>query len=127
MPENHHDQMPNLDGTAGCHALAALNADDRTDAEQMLANLASSGYAPRERFNDLAPGVRIRHDGHRWPEAYRDGTGVVVAVLERDPSSWSQSWGAPDIELVVAYDKPTLPEMSRIVGLAQYHVQAVTA
>lgn len=106
-------------------ALAALTPDERTEAEGILAKLRKHGYADRERFNEMAPGVRVRHSGHRWPEAYRDGTGVVVAITERSPSAWSQSWGAPDIEMVVAFDKPTLPGMSRLSTLAQYHVAVV--
>ncbi len=107
--------------------LADLTPAEEAEAAGIVAALQLRGYAPRERFNELAPGVRVRHHGHQWSSAYTEGTGVVVAITERDPSSWSQSWGAPDIEMVVAFDEPTLPEMSRLTTLAQYHVQVVTA
>lgn len=107
--------------------LADLSPDEWAEAKKILAQLELRGYAPRERFNELAPDVRVRHHGHRWPSAYSEGTGVVVAIAERDPSSWAQTYGTPDIEMVVAYDKPPVPEMSRLTTLAQYHVQAVTA
>jgi len=106
--------------------LSDLTAAEQAEVKAIVADLQKRGYAPRERFNELAPGVRVRHRGHQWSSAYIEGTGVVVAITERDPSSWSQSWGAPDIEMVVAFDKPTLPEMSRLITLAQYHVQVVT-
>lgn len=106
--------------------LADLTAEEKVEAEAIVTGLRSHGYRPRERFNELAPGVRVRHHGHQWPSAFREGTGVVVAITERKPSSWSQSWGAPDIEMVVAYDEPTLPEMSRLTTLAQYHVHVIT-
>lgn len=102
-----------------------LTPEERVEAERILAGLHERGYTDRERFNELTPGSRVRHRGHRWPQAYTDGSGVVVAITERDPSSWSQSWGVPDIEMVVAFDEPTLPGMSRLTTLAQYHVEVV--
>jgi len=107
--------------------IADLTQAERSEAEAILDGLRKHGYTDRERFNELAPGVRVRHSGHRWPEAYCEGTGVVVAITERNPSSWSQSWDAPDIEMVVAFDEPTLPGISRLSTLAQYHVSAVQA
>jgi hypothetical protein len=102
-----------------------LSEDEKAEAVRMLGELTDRGYAVVEEHNDLRPGVRIRHRGHQYPEAYLNGTGVVVAVTEKKPSGWSESWGAPDIEMVVAYDKPLLPDMSRLTGLAQYHVEVV--
>lgn len=102
-----------------------LTPEEQANAEEMLAELRKHGYRDRASFNELKPGVRVRHSGHRWPEAYTEGTGYVVAITERNPSSWSQSWGSPDIEMVVAFDKPPLPDMSRLSQLAQYHVAVV--
>lgn len=102
-----------------------LTPAERAEVETKMAALRERGYVDREAFNELKPGTRIRHRGHQWPDAYREGTGNVVAITEKPESAWSQSWGAPDVEMVVAYDEPTLPGMSRLVTLAQYHVSAV--
>lgn len=102
-----------------------LTDDERAEADTMVADLRGRGYRRRKRFNELAPGVRVRHCGHQWPEAYADGTAVVVAITERDPSAWAREWRMPDIEMVVAYDRPILEGRSRLVMLAQYHVQVV--
>lgn len=103
-----------------------LTAEERAEADQMLAELRQRGYTDRDQFNELAPGVRVYHSGHRWPDALLNGSGVVVAITERDPSSWSQSWGAPDVEMVVAWDEPTFEGVSRLSTVAQYHVSAVS-
>jgi hypothetical protein len=103
----------------------SLTSEEQVEAERILAGLHERGYIDRDRHNDLAPGVRVRHRGHQWPAAYREGTGVVVAITEKPDSGWSQSWGKPDVEMVVAFDKPTLPGMSRLSTLAQYHVAVI--
>lgn len=102
--------------------LASLAPDLRQRAEELLAGLRGRGYRDRERFNELEPGARVRHRGHQYPEAYRAGTGTIVAVTERDPSAWSESWGLPDVEIVVAWDDPSL---WRVSNVAQYHIYAV--
>lgn len=107
-------------------SLTDLTDAEKREAEQIVADLYDRGYRWRDRTHGFARGARVRHRGHRWPAAYRDGSGVIVAIAERDPSSWSQSWGAPDIEMVVALDQPTLPEMSRLATLAHYHVDLVS-
>lgn len=106
---------------------AGLTAEEKAEAECIMAGLYDRGYRLCDRFSELQAGARVRHVGHRWPEAGRVGTGVIVVVLERNPSSWSQSHRMPDVEMIVAYDKPTLPDMSRLVTLAQYHVSVVAA
>lgn len=107
-------------GTLGDLSVAEL---ERT--AEMVAGLRGRGYALRARFNELAAGVRVRHRGHQYGEAYRHGTGVIVMVMERRPSSWSQSWGMPDIEMVVAWDRPAFVDASRLSVVAQYHVVRV--
>lgn len=102
-----------------------LTTEEWKRAAAMVAELHKHGYADRKLVGELAAGARIRHRAHRWPEAYRDGTGVIVAVTERDPSPWSLSWGMRDIEMVVAFDKPTFVDWSRLSQLAQYHVDLV--
>ena len=102
-----------------------LDAVETVRLLAILAELHDAGYEDAEEHNELKPGARVRHVGHRWPTAYERGTGTVVAVTRKPDSSWSRSWGMPDVELVVAYDSPTLPGRSRLATLAQYHVQSV--
>ncbi len=90
----------------------------------MQAALTAAGYRPVD-YATLPPGERVRHRGEQWPEAYDQGTGVVLAVMEKPNSAWSQSWGGADVELIVLKDKPLLPGLSRLAQLANYHVQAV--
>ena len=104
---------------------AELTPEERAEADRILADLRERGYTDRAEFDELAPGVRVRHRGHQWPDAFRKGTGVVVAITEKSPSAWSQEWRMPDVEMVVAFDKPTWPGTSRLSTLAQYHVSAV--
>jgi hypothetical protein len=101
-----------------------LTPQEESEAAKMLADLHKRGYINVEQHGDLKPGTRIRHRGHRYPEAYRDGTGVVVAITEKPGSSWSLSWDAADIEMIVAWDRPPVSD-SRLSTVAQYHVEAV--
>lgn len=99
---------------------AALEPEERAEYEQKLAELHERGYVDIENHKGLSVGVRVRHRGHQWPAAYRDGTGTVLAITEKPDSVWSRSWGAPDIEMVVLFDTATFG--SRLSMLAQYHV-----
>lgn len=90
----------------------------------MRAELAGAGYRDAE-HPSVAPGHRIRHRAEQWPEAWDLGTGVVLAVMERPDSAWSQSWGGPDIELIVLKDRPLFEGSSRLSQLANYHVAVV--
>jgi hypothetical protein len=65
--------------------------------------------------------MRVRHLGHQYPEAYANGTGTVLAVMFKDPSSWSQTYGQPDVELLVLRDDGS------ISGVADYHVARLLA
>lgn len=89
----------------------------------MLAELHEHGYQDVAEHGRIRPGVRIRHTGHRWPEAYDEGSGVVLAVTEKPDSSWSQSWGRPDVELIALWDRDQ--GFSRLSQLAQYHVEVI--
>jgi len=92
--------------------------------ERMHAELAEHGYRDIPEHNGIKVGARVRHIGHRYPEAYREGTGTVLAVMHKDPSSWSASYGRPDIELLVAQDRPMSPGFP-ISGVADYHVEVI--
>lgn len=104
--------------------MADLTPAEATALDEMRAKLHAFGYVDIEQHGDLRPGTRIRHAGQRWPEAYEHGTGVVLALTERPNSAWSLSWGRPDIEMVVLWDRPW-PLDSRLSQLAQYHVAVV--
>lgn len=85
-----------------------------TTADRARDELAARGYKIVDTAGALAVGDRIRHVGHQWPAALRDGTGVVHALARG---------GGDDVELIVVWDKPG-PTGSQIAGLADYHVVA---
>jgi hypothetical protein len=49
----------------------------------------------------------------------------VVALTVKENSGWSRSWGIPDVEMVVVFDKPRLGVGSRLSGLGYHHIEAV--
>lgn len=100
-----------------------MTPEEQEIVEEMRASLIASGYIEIEQHKRLKPGVRIRHRGHQWPEAYENGSGVVVTLMEKPDSRWSQSWGMPDVELIALMDNATFG--SRLSQLAQYHVEVV--
>lgn len=100
-----------------------MTADETAEAQAMLAQLRANGYRDIGNHGPLSPGARIRHRAEQYPEAYRDGTGVVLHLTEKPESSWSQSYGAPDIELTMLRDKAQFG--SRLSQLAHYHVETV--
>ena len=107
--------------------MADLTPDETEELGALLASLHAYGYVDIAERGQLRPGGRIRHSGHRWPEAYTEGTGVVLALTEKPDSGWSQTYGMPDIEMVVLWDKPwPFDTSSRLSQLAQYHVGVVT-
>lgn len=101
-----------------------LTREERAEADRMLAELHENGYIDVDGHKELKAGIRVRHTGHRWPEAFENGSGVVLAVTEKPNSSWSRSWGGPDVELIVAWDLPSF--RSRLSRVANYHVVAVS-
>jgi len=104
-------------------SLIDLSPEETAKADAMLAELHGCGYIDVDRHNKLAPGVRIRHVGHQWPGAMLEGSGVVLAIAEKPDSSWSRSWGMPDVELIAVWDRASFG--SRVSQVAQYHVEAV--
>jgi hypothetical protein len=98
-----------------------ITEDEKARAAAMLAELHAYGYQDVAEHGDLRPGVRIRHRGHQYPEAYDNGTGVVVAITHKPDSAWSQSYRTADVEMVVLWDRPGLCD-SRLSQVAQYHV-----
>jgi hypothetical protein len=107
----------------GTEHLETLAPDVRAEAASLLAELVERGYAEKEFHNELRPGARVRHRGHQYSEAFQNGTGVVLHVTEKSPSSWAQSWRTPDVEMVVLWDRPQFG--ARMSLLAQYHVHHV--
>jgi hypothetical protein len=101
-----------------------LAPGEQAEVERMLAALRERGYQDRDSHKKLAPGVRVRHTGHQWPQAYIEGTGTVVAIVEKPDSAWSEPWGMPDVELIVVFDRG-VKLTGRLSELAQYHVQAI--
>lgn len=100
-----------------------MTPDEQAEAADMLAGLHHRGYRDIEQHGQIRVGARIRHVGHQWPDAYIDGSGVVVALTEKPNSGWSLSWGKPDVELIALWDKPSIG--GRLSGLAQYHVEVI--
>ncbi len=104
--------------------LASLSPAEQATARNALADLHGRGYRTVETHKGLRPGVRIRLAHERFPEAYADGTGVVLVVTTRDPSGWSDVYGRADVELLVVWDKPNLAD-TRLSQVAQYHVDVI--
>jgi hypothetical protein len=99
-----------------------------TAAEQReYDDLFKRGYrditdAPR----GIRAGVRVRHRGEQYLDAMQNGTGVIVAVMEKDPSPWVKSgWGPRDIELIVRTDEDR-HGTGRLIGRwADYHTVVI--
>ncbi len=103
--------------------LASLTPDEQAKARAMLDDLHTRGYRSVDDHKGLRPGVRVRSRKEQYAEAYRDGTGWVWVVTEKRPSGWSESWGMPDVELIVVRDDSSFG--SRLSRVAQYHVDIV--
>ena len=89
---------------------------------ELRAELERSGYVVKDHHNELRPGARVRGRGEQYPEAFDRGTGTVLLVMEKAGSSWSRTYGQPDVEVLVLKDRPLLPGMPRISQLANYHL-----
>lgn len=92
--------------------------------DEMRAALAERGYKQIPERAGIQPGQRVRHYAHQYPEAYRDGTATVLAVMLRDPSPWTQTYQQPDVEVIVQSDRPYDAEHP-IRTWASYHVQRI--
>jgi hypothetical protein len=104
--------------------MSDLTPEQTERVEKALVDLRSRGYVDINEHGRLRPGVRIRHRGDQYSEAYQNGTGVVIAITEKPNSAWSASWRMPDIELLVLWDKEHRG-IDRISQLAQYHVSVI--
>lgn len=108
---------------------AELTDAERTELAAKVAELHAAGYVDLPEFTYprsgkvLRVGTRVRHSGEQYWEALERGTGNVVALTHKPDSSWSRSWGMPDVELVIARDKARLG--SRLSQIAQYHVAMI--
>lgn len=95
-----------------------------TEEEKMLARLREGGWTEIPEFDQLRPGVRIRHSGQQWAEAVLKGTGVILHITEKMDSEWARNWGQRDIEMIVRWDEPRFGQ--ELSHLAQYHVDVAT-
>ena len=102
-----------------------LTEEEQDRLLEIRQELRERGYQDITEHGDLRVGARIRHRGQQFTEAFRHGTGYVVALMEKPDSAWSRTYRMPDIELVVVFDKPALLSSSRLSQLAQYHVSVV--
>ncbi|WP_204162081.1 DUF4031 domain-containing protein [Rathayibacter sp. VKM Ac-2803] len=89
---------------------------------QHLAELHVCGYRDIETHGDLAVGVVVRLGNHQYTDAYRYGSGTIVALVRHEGSRWEQSYGKPDVELIVVADHDRYDGDSRIMRVANYHV-----
>lgn len=96
-----------------------------TGCDELRADLLARGYVEISEFNGLKPGARVRNAGEQYPEAYRDGTANVLAVFQRDPSSWAVTYRRPDIEVIVRRDKSLFEDWSPDHRWADYGTQLV--
>lgn len=117
---------PAPEGTLMTTRLAVdLTPQETAELADMLATLRAAGYQTTGQHGALRPGTRIRHRGQQYPDAYRHGTGTVVAITHKPNSGWSEVWGKPDVELIMLRDAALWEGASRLARLAQYHVAEV--
>lgn len=75
------------------------------------------GYALIESWDLFEPGVRVYSlFGQQYFEAAQYGTATILAVFQKEPSTWAQKCGRPDIEFIVQRDDKS------IVRWADYHI-----
>lgn len=94
------------------------------ERQRMHAELTEYGYQDIAEHRGIKVGARVRHCGQRYYEAIENGTATVLAVMQKDPSPWADSYGRPDIEVLVADDKPMFPG-SPVSQWADYHCAVV--
>lgn len=100
-----------------------LTTDEQRERDELLAR----GYRDvTDAPHGLHVGARVRHRGEQYFKAIIEGTGVVVAVMEKSPSSWvAAGWGKRDIELIVRTDRDRFDTGSFIGRWADYHTEVV--
>lgn len=84
-------------------------------------DLEQHGYVEVDEHGWIKPGVRVRHVGEQYPEAYDKGTSVVLAVMHKPDSAWSQKYHQADLEIIVERDKPQFGR--RITNWAHYQTE----
>jgi hypothetical protein len=77
-----------------------------TTPAENKASLESYGYEVIE-HEKYKPGMRVCGRGEQWYEAQEDGTADIVYVMEKKNSSWSQTYHARDIEIIVMHKDGT--------------------
>lgn len=105
--------------------VAAESVTDGVDWSAPLASLIADGYHPVEEFTHrgrtLRVGQRVHHIGEKWAAAQDQGTAILVAITRhRPPSSWEQSYGRPDVEVIAVTDQDRYGT-GRIGRWADYH------
>ncbi|WIB65895.1 hypothetical protein [Curtobacterium sp. MCBD17_040] len=73
----------------------------RPAAEQ----LTDRGYQPIDEVNGITVGARVHNSGEQFWSAHAEGTATVTGIFEKVGSSWSQTYRARDIEVVVQHDE----------------------
>lgn len=87
--------------------------------EEHRDRMLQHGWRPIDSHRNLAAGARIRHSGHQWPNAEKQGTGIVLMVLQ----------GGPHVEVIVQWDegwfaiagRVTVISADRCVGITRVH------
>jgi hypothetical protein len=94
---------------------------------ELRAGLLADGYEDVPEVDGIKVGARVHHSGERFPRAYWEGTAVVLAVMEKSPSSWSRRWGRRDIEVIIERDRPQSEGMSPVGQWTDYATRVVPA
>lgn len=102
----------------------AMTDTDTDQLESLRSRLEAEGYEGVAEHHALKAGARIRHSSHRYPEAYLHGSGTVLAVFSKNPSSWASIYGQPDVEVIVLLDRPGIGG-TRLMQCASYHAHTV--
>lgn len=77
-----------------------LTSATETALASHIADLEAHGYFRIEEHDGVRAGARCRNRSEQYPEAYDNGTATVLALMQRT-GSWSQTYGRPDIEVIV--------------------------
>ena len=90
--------------------------------DEYAQSLSYRGYEEFPGFIDkgytLNVGDRVRRNNQRF--GYDTGTGTIERLFVKESSSWSEKYGADDVELVVKNDDGTY------AFVANYHVSKVS-
>jgi hypothetical protein len=115
-------ETPPTPPTSAAAEAAALDAE----LKPLIDELLERGYRPINEHNGLRVGVRVRHCGEQFWQAFQGGTAVIEVLMQRSPSSWEARYGRPDIEMIVRRDDDRVSAgTSRYGGWADYHARLV--